>query len=314
MSFFICIPVVTVAFYVLFWVYNTWHQKESMNFFRKRILLSFIAVAYVSYVSVTRSAMNIVSCIRVFDSSDLGSDAFSFYWPMDTSIRCYEGKHAYLAGLLGWPILFLFSLGYPVLLAFLLIRYHPTGSSGSWSYDTAGFLFRGYNSKFIFWESVIILRKALLVMIIVFGYQFESNLQEIIAVCVLAFSVKLHYVCQPFREDFAELNDFEGYSLFVSMLTFALSLTFVEDNNPKIAKDIITVFLFIGICGLVLFLTAKLSSRAIECAQFSLIADGVHIHQSKGTFNLLKTFAHSRFRRDNGTTEYVPVSHTEIQA
>lgn len=308
---FVCIPAFVTLSCVLYWTIVSWMNQKSFDYLQKRCLLSFFAVSYIGYVSVTRTAMSIVSCIRVFDSPDLDSNDFSFYWTMDTSINCYEGEHAYLAALLGWPTLFFFSLGYPILLAFFLMKHHPTRSSRGWSHDIAGFLFQAYNPKFISWESVVMLRKALLAVVVVFGYQLGSVFQEIIAVGVLAFSLKLHYICSPFKEDFSDVNDIEGWALFASMLCFAFSLSFIE-GTPDFARTIMTVLLFVGVCSMFLFLMVKLSSAGIAYARFSLIADGVHVHRSRGNFKLMSIFVRSKItRRAKDIKKYLRVNSSE---
>lgn len=43
-----------------------------------------------------------------------------------------------------------------------------------------GFVYRGYVEQFIYWEVIIIIRKALVQVVVVFAYPLRENLQVII--------------------------------------------------------------------------------------------------------------------------------------
>ena len=113
----VILPLAFVKLFAIFWLAATLrHQMDSL-FFLKRIVLITIAVCYISYISITKTLVNILNCIEVHDCTDVMIDATSDYRAMDTSLKCYEGSHAALAGSIGWPLLLLFTLGFPAVMA-----------------------------------------------------------------------------------------------------------------------------------------------------------------------------------------------------
>lgn len=290
----LCIPVSVVVLYVVFWAAIMRKSKETFGFLKKRSLLSFFAVSYLSYVSVTKIAVNAVSCVKVYDSPELGSDSFSYYWTMDTALKCYEESHAFLAGLLGWPTLLFFSLCFPLSLSYFLIKHPPARFDHQWIHETAGFLYRAYNSRFVYWESVVMLRKALLVVVTAFRYQLGTNIQGIIAISILTFALNVHHVCRPFRKEFSDLNDYESHALLVSFLIFTSGLFFLDPIIPDGVKMMLTAVVFVAVCGLVLFLSTKLVFAFIDYAKLSIRAEGVSFPSNHGTFNIVGRFISER--------------------
>ena len=244
------VPVAVISFFGLFWLFVTVRNKRDFLFFLKRSVLSAVAVFYISYISVTRTLVNILNCIEVHDSIDVMVDSTSDYWAVDTSLRCYEGAHATLAGAVGWPILVLFSLGYPVAMACVIVRHVQEEVKEGWIYDVAGFMYRSYRRRFVYWESVIMLRKAVLAVVVVFAYPLGGNLQAMLGVFVIALASYFQTVCRPYHENFSILNEMESVSLLVSLITFISSMLFYEDKVPDGVRIAVTVALFLCNFGL----------------------------------------------------------------
>lgn len=304
----LCVPAMVVMLYVAFWMIHTKKRNKPIEFFQKRSLLSFFAVSYLAYVSVTKIALNVVSCIRIYDSSQIDSAGSSLYWPMDTTIQCYKGSHSFLASLLGWPVVLLFSIGFPFSLSFFLTKNPSARLEHHWVHETAGFLYRAYSENFVYWESIVMLRKAILAVIIVFGYQLGSNIQGIVAVCLLSLALNLHHVYRPFRKEFSDLNIYEGTSLLVCLLAFASGLSFLDPRTTDYAKVVLTVALFIAICGLFCFLLSKLFFASVTYAKFSLIADGIQVPQCDRAFGVMKAFLRRRIGQQfDGIAKYLSI-------
>lgn len=295
------LPVMAIAFYMLVWEIISWKNGKSFTFFIRRSLLSFFAVIYLTYVSITRMAMSIVSCIRVYDSTFFGSNDFSYRWYVDPSIRCYSGSHAFLSGFLGWPTILLVSIGLPCLLWYILNRNPSARSVGNWINDTTGFLYRAYSENFVYWESVIMIRKALLTVVAVNGYEMGPLSQVIVAVCILVFAHQLHHICQPFREEFKELNDYEGHALFVSLFVYILGVFFLDDDRTVAENAALSVFLFFLICGLFIYLSTKLFWTGIDYVRLSLIVNEVPLHPQINTIEIIRRFV--KHKIDHSITE-----------
>ena len=93
------VPMLVTALYFIFWAIVLVRLKESIDYLIKRCILSFMAVSYLSYIALTKTAVNVLSCVDVYDSAKLGDDSTTAYWAVDTSLECYEGSHAVLVSL-----------------------------------------------------------------------------------------------------------------------------------------------------------------------------------------------------------------------
>ncbi|GFH24691.1 uncharacterized protein HaLaN_22534, partial [Haematococcus lacustris] len=86
------------------------------------------------------------------------------------------GYHKWLVLTLGIPGLLLYSLGLPLLTALLLhwcrARLYQVGFRSLFS-----FLYQDYEEKYAYWESVVMLRKFLLVLVVVFLSSVSTDLQ-----------------------------------------------------------------------------------------------------------------------------------------
>ena len=254
----IAIPVSVVILYALFWLILTVALAQNWDYLKQRLLLSFLAVAYLTYVWVTKTAVDTLYCIQVHDSFDVDVDSTSRYWAHGTSLKCYEGSHTVLASTGGWPVLIGFSIGFPIFMACKLRKSkdttRTTRSTRGWFIKGTVFFYRAYSDRFVYWESLTMLRKALLTIVVAFGYHLGPNLQSILAVCVLTTALYIHTVCHPFRQEFNSLNIFEEASLCVSNVVFVMALFF----HDRRVKDGVLVFLsvlfFVLICGMCLTL------------------------------------------------------------
>ena len=266
--------------------------NESIWYFGKRALLSSLAVAYLTYLSVTKMAVNTLYCIKVHDSYDTDIDHTTHYWAVDTSLKCFRGSHAVLAAVVGWPVVIVVSFGLPTALAYALMKLHPTETNDNqWITEACGFLFRAYKERFIFWESTVMLRKALLAIVVVFSYPLGTNIQSILAIFVLASSVYMHVSCQPFKEDFDFLNAYETASLIISQLTFASGVLFNDSRLSDAVRVLLTVSLSLAISGLFCLLMFKIF-RSIEIyARAVLVCDGVDAAIDWGMYRVLRIYS-----------------------
>ena len=277
---FMTIPALIVAFFVIFWIAASYKCAQTWMYCAKRILLSYLVVIYLAYVTITKTAANALLCIRVHESDDEAT----LYWAMDTSIQCYQASHAVLVGAFALPALLIVSFGFPVTLAIVLIRARrPEPSSmPSWLTESTGFLYRAYDEKLSFWESIIMLRKSLLAVIVASGSVLDGNVQGVMAVCVLTVALYIHTLFQPFKKGFGPLNLYEGASLVVSQLTFVSGILFNSDSVKETLRVLLTVFLWVMICTLSFFLLFKLI-RTIVCYSYAFLeVEGIEIPETWG--------------------------------
>jgi len=268
------------------------------NYLAKRCILSALALGYLSYIAITKTSVNILYCIEVHDSVDFEDDSTTRYWAVDTALKCYKGPHTVLASVFGWPVLVLFSLGFPVLVACVLImKRSKEGVQSPLLFETAGFLYRSYNPRYIFWESVILLRKAVLAVVVVFAYPLGGNLQGILAVCVLMIALYFHIICSPYRSEFDQLNKLEGLSLLISSLTFVSGLFFNDDRTSSEVRALISVCLILANVGIFLYFLFVFLVTGAQYLRAVLEAEEVDYNQNGGPLYVYKIYLKTRMEK-----------------
>ena len=294
----IAIPLGVSSFFIIFWACATLYFAETWSYFTKRLLLSFLVVSYVSYQSITSTAVGALSCIRVQDSCIDSTDPAailqedSIYWSVDTSIKCYEGSHTIIAATLGWPLVTLFSMGFPMTMALALIHTkHEDRESNNWMREASGFLYSAYRQKLVFWESLVALRKALLVLTATFAYTFGGNVQGILAVCILTVALFLHLFFRPFRSDYDRLNALESAALMIGQLIFACGLLLNDEGLSNGGRWALGFFLFAMICGLLCTFIREWITTFAAYARIVLKTAGVEDLDSYGRTHILFLYA-----------------------
>jgi len=290
------IPALATAFFVISWTIAMIRKKKGYGYLAKRCLLSVLVVSYLSYIAVTKTAVNALYCIDVHDSVDFENDSTTKYWAVDTALKCYDGPHTVLASVCGWPVLVLFSLGFPLVVACVLFtKRNKDGIQSPWLFEIAGFLYRSYDKKFIYWESVILLRKAALSVIVVFAYPLGGNLQGILAVCVLMTALYLHLLCSPYRSELEALNRLEGLSLFISSLTFVSGLFFNDEHTSSASRTTVGAFIVLANVLVFIYFAARFFVASATYLGIFLENEGVDFDKDGTAFHILKTFLKNRF-------------------
>ena len=75
-------------------------MEQVMDVLLKKCILSALIVFYISYISISKTLVNVLNCVEVHDSAVAGIDQTTDYWVLDTDVVCHKGSHAILAGLL----------------------------------------------------------------------------------------------------------------------------------------------------------------------------------------------------------------------
>ena len=294
----VCLPLGVICVFIMIWMAIKVKRGETWSCLLKKIILTVIAVLYTSYISLTKTLVSILDCVEVHDSVDFEIDVTSDYWATDTKIECYKGPHALLAFILGWPFLILFSFGFPLITACLIVTNVEEDYKCGWIYETCGFLYRSYKRSFVFWESVIMFRKAVLAVIVVFSYPLGANLQQVLAVLLFVFVLYLQMICCPYRPEFDSLNKMESASIFVSAMTFASSMFFADEKVSSSVRTLITVGIILANVTLLLFFLFFLVIFAVNYLKIRLDEEGVPYNPDGGAHHILWVyFYHYLFER-----------------
>ena len=283
----VCLPLGAIGVFSVIWLVVKVKRGEPWSYLLKKIILTGIAVLYISYISLSKTLVGILDCVEVHDSVDSEIDVTSDYWVTDTKIECYKGPHALLAFMLGCPFLIVFSFGFPLITACVIVTNVEEDYKSGWIYETCGFLYRSYKRSLVFWESVIMLRKAVLAVIVVFSYPLGANLQQVLAVLLFVFVLYLQTLCCPYRPEFDSLNKMESLSILVSAMTFGSSIFFGDEHVSSTARIVITVGIAFFNVALFLFFFVVFVIYAANYLRTVLDEEGVPCKPDGGAHHIL---------------------------
>ena len=179
-----------------------------------------IFVLNASYSSLTTTSFGVFNCMPF-------SVGGVTYLAQDLSVTCYDSVHNGFRGLAGVLIAF-FGAGFPLLFAALLRR-HRTELHRPRVFARLGFLYDGYaiERSMYAWESVVMVRKAAVVMI---GSLIKDAYQQIFAsVALLIVALFLQAFFQPYAK--RAFNLLECTALVVVMLTQLMSMFFLRSDS-----------------------------------------------------------------------------------
>lgn len=291
------VPGAVMGIFAAFWSYITFQQNKGFSYFWKRLILSIVAVTYISYLGLTKLAVRVFYCVDVFDSDNAFTYSQKKVWAVDTSIQCYEKEHFGLI-VIAVVVLVLVSFLFPLMSAVILSQNKDKHREmGSWTMETMGFLYRAFKDKFVFWESLIMLRKACLSIIVVFSYPLGGQSQGLLALAVVLSSLYLHLICSPYRKEFHRLNVYESGSLLVSCFTFIFGQFFGIERSSDSTRVLVAVGIILMNTMFFVFLLFVFFSSGLVHIKVLLESEGHVFEEKTCLWIVLKVYITSRVTR-----------------
>eukprot|EP00736_Rhodelphis_marinus_P004030 Rmarinus@m.19029 len=169
-------------------------------------VLSFLDVTY--HTMCTKS-MEVFMCRELLDGSSM------LVW--GPTVTCYTEQHTALmaVGALG---VIVYAFGVPAIYGYILYRGHRDKLlSKPEFFDRYSFLYARYESKYLWWHFVIILRRLLFVVIRVFAYE-DPLIQAGIATLILVGMNTIHMYARPFIDDRLDAQEATTVSTLLVLL------------------------------------------------------------------------------------------------
>eukprot|EP00210_Caulerpa_lentillifera_P000407 g397.t1 len=284
------IPGIVVSILGFAWCFITFKQKKGMTYFWRRLPLSLISVVYISYLGLTKMAIRAFYCVHIDNSDDHSVNSRQRFWAIDTSIQCYTTDHNGIIAL-AVIVLFVVSIGFPLLSTYVLIKNkEQCKKRDSWIFETAGFLFRAFKGRYIFWESLVMLRKACLSIVVVFSYSLGGQSQGILAMVIQLICLYLHVTANPYRKEFATLNHFEAASMTVSCLTFTLGLFFTDDRCTSSTRSFLSVTIVLVNVVFFSFLLVSFLYSSVIHLRVALRYSNIQVPNEASCWHVLKLY------------------------
>lgn len=290
-------PGVVVGIFVSMWGYLTVKKRKGALYFWKRCTLSVIAVTYISYLGLSNMAVRAFYCIDIYDSSDNLATTTRRFCTLDTSIQCY-GKDHFTIVAIAVIVLCLVTVLFPLVSGIVLSwNKERHKKRDSWVFETAGFLFRAFKESCLFWESLVMLRKACLSIIVVFAYPLGGDSQGLLASVLLLFCLYIHLTLRPYRREFAILNHFESCSLLVSSLTFILGLFFANNRCSDSVKTFLAATIIFGNCMFFLVMSFALCYSTLVHLRVLLHYENIPLSNQAPWWIVFQTYIVSRTKQ-----------------
>eukprot|EP00210_Caulerpa_lentillifera_P000204 g199.t1 len=292
----IFVPVAICGLLAFFWTFLTIYIREKGEYLTKRIVLSIIVVIYLSYLGLTKLAARVFFCVEIheFTSPQMESTS-ALRWGLDTNLMCYESYHIVLEAI-GSLILICITLGVPLLSAFCGIHCsrNPSDPRCLWIFDTIGFMYKSYDEKYVYWESIIMARKSLVSILVLSCYPLGGDIQAIVANVILVLALFLHMNCRPYKEVFKQLNLYEAVSLFISSNTIIVGMCFDHGRSSYHTRIFLTVLLFFLNIGFFVFMIFIFSMYSIDYMRAILEAEDFEVNPDTKWFRILMMFVVSK--------------------
>ena len=236
---------------VLYWLRRSWKSRQKTDTFtseensRTRLVTYVIRIAVVSfyyfYIDIVRELFRAVNCVEIDAATEhvpsehpyrhYATEPVKHLWAEDTEHVCLEGSHfpVGVVGFVGLGLVFCSILCVGVWLPLNKRRLpDATFVSRYW------FFYQGYKAEWYraSWESMILLRKTLIVAVVVLTGQLGTTMQAILCTGVLLIAQALHFLFSPFRtpEDDCILPDYAG-CLFRALGQPGMAIKWIRMNN-----------------------------------------------------------------------------------
>lgn len=98
-------------------------------------------------------------------------------------------------------MLLLYTFGFPIFVI-LKLKYNADEWENDDFLSKYGFLYKAYTKDMIYWEAIIMARKAIIASIVVFAYDLGGNLQVFLVCVVLFTALSLQFICMPFSHEY----------------------------------------------------------------------------------------------------------------
>lgn len=235
-------PTILIAILATFWGYRSvLIHGSDRSYFLRRFLLTVITTIYIVYFDLTQISFKVFNCVEVHNNVYPFAKSSTRVWTTDTLIECYNGPHNVLTGIALVVMIFI-SFGFPLFCFIgLSTRRNERTTSNTWAHNAFNFLCGPYKQKFIYWECVIMFKKAILSIIIAFSYSMDNQSQGLLLLIVLVFFLYTHVLCYPYDKRYHSLNYYESGSLLVSCVTYTLFQFFSGEQYSKVARSIVSI-------------------------------------------------------------------------
>ncbi|KXZ55163.1 hypothetical protein GPECTOR_3g310 [Gonium pectorale] len=230
------------------------------DYMPRQMIVTFVTIFFFFYPSVVQSLMTIFKCKEVDLPSEnplasgLGLVTDSV-WSQDFGQSCYKGSHMGLAMGLGVPGVVLIAIGWPIISALLMTHKLPGMKRIKFTESMTSFFLADFKKDYVWWESVVMLRKLAIAAIVTFvDGSTSAGVQLLLVVCIIAMAMGVHLMSMPYEHTYTNNLELTSLATLLFTLYFSLYFSFSGSITDGGRVAISIIILVINICMVLVFI------------------------------------------------------------
>ncbi|CDW85822.1 UNKNOWN [Stylonychia lemnae] len=213
------LPILLTLACISFWTIFKKIKQQTSTVWNKA-MSSIVILLFLAHPSIVQYSFSNFKCKNIDGENRVLEDL---------EIVCWEQQHLFYTNFVSIPTVLIWGIGIP-LFAYLILLKHRMKLENIDMRQKYGFLYRGYRTKYFYWEIVIMYRKIVIIIIAVFIGSFGVISQALLMLLILICFTMFNFKKKPFISQI--LNNLETLSLVTSMVTVYCGVFFII-NKPQ---------------------------------------------------------------------------------
>jgi hypothetical protein len=222
------LPLFLGIFTCIYWgVVYFFRRKRSV--FKIELVATLMVLFFLMHPSLVKEYFNVFNCRLIEGQLWLNSNL---------NIKCFDDRHLTYALTVAFPSIIVWGIGVPSLILGRLIK----GRSQLYQVSMKGrfgFFYNGFKMSHFYWEFLILYRKIIIIVIVVFLGSESIPVQALSLMLVLLTFLFLQYSQEPYT--LSKLNHIELRGILVSSITIYCGLYYLTRDLGEEAKIVLMV-------------------------------------------------------------------------
>ncbi|CAG9324295.1 unnamed protein product [Blepharisma stoltei] len=256
---------------LLLWLIIYAIKRKNLRELKDDYLSTFAVILFLIHPSITNTMFSIFSC------KEINSGEYWLY--ADLGIRCWDYNHLFYVLLFALPTINIWVIAVPALCLIKLVKNRNKLEDISVKLRF-GFLFNGYNSKYYYWEFLILYWKVILIILSVFFSNLSTNIQALTVALMLAIFLHTQAKNHPYCE--TQINKVEIFSIASALITIIAGLFFITDDLDCFGNIILLILLLLFNFLFIIYISGLLLMQiSIFKKCIMILAKVLHIDKDK---------------------------------
>ena len=201
---------------------GTIHRDNLLQYHHKlydKCILAASVIWYLEYPLLCKAPMSLLGCRH-----DLFDGDHQSYLRLDYEVPCYDTAHVTMVVVIVIPMVILYIIGLPMLTLLAIKLHGEKGKSSDKVRYRYGMFTDGYRNTHVWWETIVALRKAIVICISVFLSTYGALVQAYVGVLVVGVFLTLQMAQKPYLKPV--LNNLETFGMGACLVTLYAGMLF----------------------------------------------------------------------------------------